>query len=52
MHDTAARGQFDRSGAVVGSEGISVGEATDVAGITDELCGDDLRYSPHLPSCN
>ena len=41
MHDTATRGPFDRGGAVVGGEQIPVGEPSNVAGVTDQMRGED-----------
>ena len=44
VRDAAARGPFDRGRAVVRGKGIAVGEASDVAGVADELCGDDRAH--------
>jgi len=44
----AARCEFDRCRPVVGGEGVAVGEPAYVAGVADELRGDDRTDSIDL----
>ena len=48
VNDPAARGELDRCRPVVGGEGIAVSEPANIAGIADELRGDDRTDSVDL----
>jgi hypothetical protein len=48
---SSSRGDLDRSGAVVGGEVVTAGEAGDVADVTDDDGGDDWTDSEHVGHC-
>ena len=48
MDDSSTRGELDRCRPVVRSKAITVGEPAHVAGIADELRGDDRTDSIDL----
>ena len=47
-HLASPGGHLDRGGAVIGSEVITAGEATDVADVTDDDGGDDRTDPEHV----
>ena len=48
VNDSAARSELDRCRPVVGGEGVAVSEPANIAGIADELRGDDRTDSVAL----
>ena len=48
VDDSSTRGELDRCRPVVRGEGIAVGEPANIAGIADELRGDDRTDSVDL----